>query len=417
MQKLSAHTNSMYISKPGLYADKRAGHIFFARFVRCFFVMLLVLLIAACDRKNSGVTEETPPTPVLVMEIAPQNVPTVLEYVGQTAGSKETEVRAQVGGILLRRLYTEGDRVKAGDVLFQIDPAPYKASLNAARGALGKAQAAYVQNSQSWRRSKKLFSENVIAAQEMDNATALLSAAKAEVETAKADMEQAEINLGYTTVTAPVSGVTSLEAVSEGSLIDTSTGSTLLTTITTLDPIYVNFTAPGVEIMRLRTMAKDATTPLESRLKVDIRLADGTPYAQDGKITYLGQTMNPQTGAVQGRALFANPDYSVLPGQYVKVYIRGITLDDALLVPQRAVISGQQNYTVLTVNKDNIVDSKIVNIGNSVGNDFVILNGIEPGDKVIVDGIQKVKSGSKVSPMMIKENKIPDAGAPETPLG
>ena len=414
MRKHDVYDN--YTSGPRPETNERAGRAFFARIAACLTATLL-FFAAGCDKKDTGATGETPPAPVLIMEITPRSVPMILEYVGQTAGSKETDVRAQVGGILLRRLYVEGDRVNAGDVLFQIDPAPYKARLDAALGTLGKAEATYVQNSQSWRRSRKLFSEQVIAAQEMDDSTAALNTSKAEVETAKADVVQARINLGYTTVIAPVSGVTSLEAVSEGSLIDVSTGSTLLTTITTLDPIYVNFTAPGVEIMRLRAMPRrDATVPLESKLKVDIQLADGTPYAQNGQVTYLGQTMNPQTGAIQGRAQFSNPDYSVLPGQYVKVFIRGVTLDDALLVPQRAVIAGQQNYTVLTVNKDDVVESKNVSIGNSVGNDFMILSGIAPGDRVIVDGIQKARPGSRVRPRLVEPGKTPDAGALETDL-
>lgn len=413
---MQEHTRySTYWSQLPAKAKKRVycAHIIYILW--CLLALSLFLSVG-CDRKKNGAAQETPPVPVLVMEVTPQNVPMRLEYVGQTAGSKETDVRAQVGGILLRRLYVEGDMVKAGDVLFQIDPAPYQANLEAAKGNLIKARAAWVQSTQNYKRAQKLFSEAVIAAQEMDDATAALNSAKGALETAQADVRQAQINLGYTTVTAPVSGVTALEAISEGNLIDVSTGSTLLTTITTLDPIYVNFTAPGVEIMRLRSMNQDVTIPQETKLKVDICLADGTPYAQNGQVTYLGQTMDPQTGAIQGRAQFPNPDYSVLPGQFVKVLIHGVTLKNALLVPQKAVIAGQQNYSVLTVNKDNIVESKIVSLGNSVGNDFIILNGIEPGDRVIVDGIQKARPMSKVQPRLVKPGEQPVAGAVEANL-
>lgn len=374
------------------------------------------LFCAACE-KESKAPAEAPALPVVVMEVTPQKAPLVLSYVGQTAGSKETEVRAQVGGILKKKLYVEGDRVKAGDILFQIDPVPYETRLRSARGALAKAQAALKNSSLSYHRAQELYKEDVIAAQEMDNATASFHSSQGEVETAAAELEQAKINLGYTTVTAPVSGVTALEAVSEGSLIDVTTGATLLTTITTLDPIYVNFTAPGVEIMRLRSMPKkDISEPVEDQIAVDITLADGSTYDREGKITYFGSTMDPRTGAIKGRAQFANPDHFVLPGQYVKVNIRGATLNDAILVPQRAVISGQQTYSVLVVNKDDTVESRTVAIGDSVGNDFMILSGLKPGERVIVDGIQKARPGAKVVPTLMKTPQAPAAGAPEAPL-
>ena len=414
MRTYSMHNTDR--ATPPFEGKRPARHAFFRR-AACCFAALSLFLAAGCDKKGGDAADGTPPAPVLIMEVAPRRVPMLLEYVGQTAGSKETEIRAQVGGILLRRLYVEGGMVRAGDVLFQIDPAPYKARLDAAVGAMNRAQALYIQNAQNYRRAQKLFSEDVIAAQEMDDAAASFKSAKAELETARADVEEAKINLDRTTVTAPVSGVTALEAVSEGSLIDVGTGSAMLTTITTLDPIYVNFTAPGVEIMRLRAMPrKDATVPLESGLKVDIELADGTPYAQNGQVTYLGRTMDPQTGAVQGRAQFSNPNGVVLPGQFVKVFIRGVVLDDALLVPQRAVLAGQQSDTVLTVNKDNIVEAKTVSLGDSVGNDFLILSGIAPGDKVIVDGIQKARPGARVQPRPVKPGSPPEAGAPEAGL-
>lgn len=251
-----------------------------------------------------------PPPEVTVVTVKPADVPLPLEYVGQTAGSREVEVRARVSGILLKRLYAEGRPVKAGDALYQIDPEQAKAALDQARGALEVEQAKLIRAKQDQARILPLFAENAVSQKDRDEAVANFESAQASAAAARARVREAQINMDYTRVTAPISGMTSKEVRSEGSLVSPSGDASLLTKISQLDPMYVNFSMSDNELLRLRTwQAQGRFEPPEGeRYTVEVKLSDGSMFPTAGRLNFTDNLIDPSTGAIRSRAEFANPD-------------------------------------------------------------------------------------------------------------
>ena len=365
-----------------------------------FWVMAACLTVLAALAGCSGgpAAEEIPPPLVRDMTVSRQDVPRTLEYMGQTAGSREVEVRARVGGILLRRTYQEGTAVQEGTTLFRIDPEPFLAELNQARGDLAKSQAEMVRTKLENDRTGALFGEKAVSAQERDNALAAYRSAAAAVEADRARVRDAQLKLGYTEVKAPISGVTSREVRSEGSLVTTDTDGSLLTTIYQMDPLYVNFSIPGSEMDQMRRLKAEGrwVEPADG-FAVRLQLQTGDLYGRTGRITFAGSQVDPQTGTVRIRAELPNPDGAVLPGQFVRVLLEGGVLKDYIVVPQRAVLFTQNGAMVYSLDDKNIASPVPVKLGQTVGDSFVVESGLEPGIRIVAEGVIKVRPGQPVN--------------------
>jgi len=304
-------------------------------------IALLSAMAAGCTEQeaNGSPASAPPPPPVKAMTIEARDIPLTYEYPAQVEGSREVDVRAQVGGILKERTYVEGSYVNAGDVLFRIAPDSYDASLEQAEGELERLKATMELTRLERDRTVSLYSQDAVSTQERDDAVSQYEAARAAVRTAEGALRTARINKGYTEVTAPISGITSKETVSEGSLVTTSSTGSLLTTITRMDPVYVNFSVPGTELLKLRRrMAKGDIVMAESGPTVRLRLSDGSIYEHAGRVTFTDKQEDPRTGTVRARAEVPNPDALVLPGGFVRVLVDGSVLKNAVIVPQRAVM-------------------------------------------------------------------------------
>lgn len=369
---------------------------------RSLFVVLALLaaLAGGCnDPEVNGKPTQGAMAPVVTATvIQAADVPLTFEYPAQVDGSREVEVRAQVGGILLKRTYIEGSYVREGDVLFRIAPETYDAGLVKAQGDLEQLKAQLELARLDKERKVRLHDEGVVSTQERDDAVSAYEAARAAVKAAEGALRQADINLGYTEVTAPISGITSKETRSEGSLVTVGTDSSLLTTITCLDPVYVNFSVPGTEVLKQRRMLKEQRLAEdEGGLSVQLRLADGSLYERAGRINYVARQEDPQTGAVRIRAEVPNPDGLIMPGGFVRAIIGGRTLRNALLVPQRSVLFSAKGNIVYVLDAENTASLRPVQLGLNVGDKFEVLEGLKSGERIVVDGTIKVRPGGKVS--------------------
>lgn len=324
-----------------------------------------------------------PPAAVSVERVTTANVPLTFEYAGRAAGSREVEVRARVNGILTKRLYVEGQPVKQGDVLFEIDPESFTAVQAQAKAVFNQAQA-------DWQRAQSLFKERAISERERD-------AARSSFEQAKAVLTTAEIDLGYTTVTAPISGVTSQETLSEGSLV--TANSSLLTRISQLDPIYVNFSAPDDEIVSQRRMIADGTItlPENGKLTAEIHFGDGNVYPQHGEVDFTDSIIDQQTGTIRLRAVVPNADNIILPGQFVRVVMKGFSKPNAIAVPDKAIMQGPQGPFVYIVNAESKATIRPVKLGALNGKIRLIESGLADADRVIVEGMIKVRPDAVVA--------------------
>ncbi len=325
----------------------------------------------------------TPPPPaVTVQEIEVKDIPLVFDYPARLAGSREVEIRARVGGILLRRAYTEGKFVKRGDLLFQIDPAPYEA-------ALAEAKASFSQTDRDYRRAVTLKRQKALSAREFEQSEAFYGAAKAQLDTAK-------INLAYTTVRAPISGYTSRENNSEGSLV--TADMTVLTRVTQLDPMYVEFAYPDSEAMMQRQGVANGsiTLPADKTLHVEIISNNGESYAQQGTIKFTDSIISPDTGTVSARAIVPNKNQSIMPGQFVRVKVKGMTKVDAIGIPERAIMQGPMGTFVYTVTPENKAAITVVELGLLNNGNQLITKGLKEGDKVITEGMIKARPDAPV---------------------
>ncbi|MHC1788757.1 efflux RND transporter periplasmic adaptor subunit [Solidesulfovibrio sp.] len=378
---------------------------FFAQTVRLAATLCLPLALLAglsgCATESSGqeTTASAPPPPEIVAHtVTRSDVPLAMAYMGQTAGSREVEVRARVGGILLRRNYEEGSRVRQGDLMFEIDPAPFQAALEQAKGALGQAEASLAQAKRDAERMATLYKGDVVAKKDHDDAKTTLESTTAAVETARGKVREASLNLEWTKVTAPISGMTSKETRSEGSLVTTTSDGSLLTTISRVDPIYVNFSMSGPEMMKIRKLRAEGKVVLDGGNDFGVRLTlpDGLDFPAAGRINFTDTQVDATTGVVKVRAEFANPDALVLPGQFVRVRLEGARYKDALAVPQGAVLNTQQGAMVWTLDGKNQIAPRPVVLGETVGNDYLIEKGLEPGDRIVAEGVIKVRPGMTV---------------------
>mgnify|MGYP002397598942 CR=1 FL=1 len=381
-------------------------------------LVFLVVLASGCS-KSGGDTPKTPPAPpplpVTVIAMQPTRVPISIEVMAQTEGAKETEVRAQVGGILVKRLYQEGAPVKAGQPLFQIDRKPYNIALAQARASLVEAKAKVEQAAREEARLRGLLDKNYISRKAYDDAVSAHAMARAAQQVAEAAVRQAELNLSYTTVTAPVAGISSRALKSEGNLISTGSGDqSLLTSIQQSNPMWVRFSLSESDMARL----PGGRLTQETVTGVELKLPDGSTYPLKGQLNFLASSIDPTLGTQQFRAEFKNPDGVLLPGQFVRARILAGEREGVFLVPQAAVTQTEQGYLVFVADADNKVAPRPVQVGSWQGKDWVILGGLQAGDRVIADNLMKLRPGAPVAPHPPQAaGAVPDGkSAPPTTL-
>lgn len=377
-----------------------------------FFVLAMGLVCQTIQAADAPAAGAPPPPEVLVETVKAQTFPLVLEYSGRTAGYREVQVRAQVSGILQQRTYDEGSKVKAGQVLFRIDPRPYQAALMRANGALAQAQARYRQTDRDLKRIRELQKKGFASESELDNAVSNFEQSKANVEAAKADVESRQIDLDYTTVVAPISGITSKQTVSEGSLVVASdANASLLTQLTQLDPLYVNFAYPDTEAERLREGVQSGklSLPTDGKLFAQLKFGDGSTYPLEGRVDFTDSFVSSGTGTVSARAVVPNPDQKLLPGQFMRVVIKGLSRPNAITVPERALLQGPKGTFVYVVDAQGTARARQVATGPTSEGRWVIESGVVEGDKVIVEGVLKVRPDTPV--------KASEAPAADKPAG
>ncbi|MBI1395991.1 MAG: efflux RND transporter periplasmic adaptor subunit [Betaproteobacteria bacterium] len=363
-------------------------------------VLVVAALLGGCKQKDEGqaAAHQGPPPQVNVVTVTPKDLPLTFEYVGQTAGVREVEVRPRVGGILLHWNYTEGTRVKAGQSLFTIDPAPFRANVARLEASLAGARARHDQTTREAARIKPLLEQGMVTRKSYDDATAADEIAAADEQAARAALDEARLELGYTNVAAPIAGVTGLAAKSEGSLVEAQ--QTLLTTITQIDPIHVIFNIPEPEHMRIKREAAQGIIrlPPDGRFDAEVTLADGSVYPRTGKVDFTNVRVDPSTSSIEARAVMPNPDLVLRPGQFARVKLSGAVRPDTITVPQRAVLEGPGSKIVLTVNAKGVVEPRPVEVGEwGPGDEWIITKGLHAGDRVITDGMIKARPGSPVT--------------------
>lgn len=383
-----------------------------------FLTPLLALVVAACspsngsEKKGGGPGMGFPPPEVNVITVAPRTLPLTLEYVGQTAGSREVEVRARVAGIILKRNFAEGAPVREGQSLYTLDAAPFEAAVARSEADVVAAQARYEQAKRNAARLAPLYAEKAVSQKEHDDAVSAEEIGAADLKAARARLATDKLNLGYTKVAAPVSGQASRSLRSEGSLVEGP--QTLLTTVVQIDPIWVNFGIPDNEQAALskEAQAGRVALPKNGQFEVALRRADGTIYDRVGKLNFSDVRVSTATGTREARAEVPNPNGVLRPGEFVRVILRGASHPNALTVPQRAVLEGPQGKFVYIVDEKGTAQPRPVEVGEWAGEDWIINKGIQAGDRVITEGLMKLGPGA---PVRVADANAKPAAQPQAP--
>jgi membrane fusion protein, multidrug efflux system len=387
-----------------------------------FFCLLVVLALGACDKSatapkpgapggppggaSAGVSGGMPAPEVSVITVQSGSRAVDYEYAGQTAGSRETEVRARVAGILQRRLYEEGASVKTGMPLFQIDPATFQAQLNSAEAAVALAEARLNQAKRDNARLVPLIADKAISQKEFDDSKSVLELAEATLKQSRALAAEARLSLSYTKVLAPISGVTGTVSKSDGSLV--TAADSLLTTIVQTHPMYVNFSVSEGDFLRLNKQVTDGSLSVPGKraangslgFTVQLKLADGTLFPRTGKLNFASEKVNAQTGNIEARAEIPNPDGSLRPGQFVRVKLTGASRSNVLTVPQRAVIDSPFGKIVFVVSPDNKLAPRPVELDGWAQGQWIVSKGLQSGERVLVEGFIKANTpGMTVKPV------------------
>ncbi len=383
-----------------------------------YLAILSLVSLSSCGNKpeaNAAKTaQQTPPLlEVAVSQAKAQNINVTSELAGRIEAKKIAQVRARVSGIVLKQVFKEGSDVKAGSVLFYIDPLQMQANLNSAKANTAKAQANFEVVNLKLKRYKGLIESNAISQQEYENIAASQKQASAEVEAAKAAQDTANLNLSYAKVTAPISGRIGKAQVTEGALVGQGEAS-LMATIQQIYPIYVSFTQSSTDSLKLQKLIKDGKlNSLSDVHKVSLILSDGSAYEEKGKLLFSDITVDASTGNITLRAEFNNPNKVLLPGMYVRVVIEQAVNQNAITVPQQAVIRGGQGASIMVVDNTGKVSARTVKTGYSNGNSWVISDGLKEGEQVIVEGLQKVKPNMQVKPVPWVDNTL-NPGSPSS---
>lgn len=376
----------------------------------------LMLFMNGCKKEAATpvAPAQAPPPAVGIITVTPQSAHLTSELPGRTAPRLIAEVRPQVSGIIQKRLFTEGADVKAGQVLYQIDPALYRAEVARTEAALTRAMANVTSIRQRFERYRELVKINAVSQQDYDDTSAALRQAEAEIEVAKAALQTARINLDYTTVKAPISGRIGRSAVTDGALV-TANQPQALATIQQLDTIYVDVVQTSAEMLNLKRNLESGLLQGSNRATVDLRLEDGTAYPLPGELKFSEVTVEPSTGSVTLRAIFPNPKMQLLPGMFVRAIVTEGTSDAALLVPQRGVTRNPAGEAmVMLVNAEEKVEPRVIQVARTVGNQWLVSGGLEAGDRVILEGIQKARQGTVVKTYVFGEKTDEAPPAPST---
>ena len=392
--------------------DAPPGRSRSGRAVGAVVLLAIAAALAACGAKNDnppgaaagkgpGAGGGPPPAEVGVITVEPRPVGLVTELPGRLEASRVAQVRARAAGILQKRVFVEGSDVKAGQLLFRIDPAPYQSALAGAQATLQRAQANLSQAAAQAERYKPLVEANAISKQEYINAVAAQKTAEADVASARANLQTSQINLGYATVTAPISGRIGRALVTEGALVGQGEA-TPLALIQQIDPMYVNFTQSTTEVLALRRAVESGKfrrADSAGSASVRIVLEDGSVYPQLGKLLFSDLTVDPTSGQITLRAEVPNPRAFLLPGMYVRVRLEQVETPTGILLPQQAVQRGTTGDSVMVVAADGTVSPRPVKVGTAQGDAWVILGGLKPGEMVMVDGFQKLRGNAPVKPV------------------
>lgn len=354
-----------------------------------------LLALAACGGKDRNAQSTPPPPKVGVVTVAPTDEPFTKDLVGRLSPYRSADVRARVAGVLLKRVYDEGSDVKKGQLLFQIDPAPLKAALDASLANLAQARATYTNARIAADRVRELAPKGYVSRSDLDNALAAERTAAASVQQAEANVQTARINLGYASVRSPIDGRAGKQQVTEGALVGQGEA-TLLTTVDQIDPLYVNFSLSTAELDRMRRgqAAGNVTLAAADKASVEVALPDGSPYDHPGTVDFSDTTVNPTTGSVDLRATVPNPGHVLLPGMYVTLKARLGEQHNVFLVPQPALQRDTVGAYVMVLGKDGKVARKDVTADQATGGNWMVTDGLATNDKVIVSGLQKVRDGA-----------------------
>lgn len=367
------------------------------------------VIITACDNKPAVKTAMEPE--VGVVTLAPSSVNIKSELPGRALAFEIAEIRPQVGGIIIKRNFVEGDKVRKGESLYQIDPAPLQARLDSAKGALAKAQATANNVRLTLNRQSALIKSNYVSRQDYDTTRTQLNEAQANVAVAKADLEQATINLRYANVTSPIDGISGKSSVTVGALV-TANQENALVTVQRLDPIYVDLTQSVQDFLRLKEeKANGQIAQQQGKIPVELMLENGKPYRHTGTLEFSDPAVDETTGSVTLRAVFPNPEGEILPGMYVTALLDEGSQQNVLMVPQQGITHNEQGKaTALILDQENVVQLREINAVKAVGNQWLVTAGLRPGDRVIVSGLQRIRPGSKARVLPSKLN-TPDTVA------
>jgi len=382
-------------------------------------VAVLSMVLAACGAKDGATPAGgppgggMPPPEVGVVVATPRPVGLVTELPGRLEASRVAQVRARAAGILQKRLFREGSDVRAGQPLFQIDAAPYRAALQSAQAGLARAQANLAQATAQAERFKPLVEANAISKQEYVNAVSAQQQAKADVAAGQAAVQTAHINLAYANVTAPISGRIGRALVTEGALVGQGEA-TQLAVVQQISPMYVNFTQSTTEVLRLRkglASGQFKRAAGSDNAQVRVVLEDGSEYARAGQLMFSDLTVDPTSGQITLRAEVPNPDGVLLPGMYVRVRFEEAQADNGIVLPQQAVSRSSQGDMVMVVAPDGKVSPRPVKVGAAQGGEWIVLDGLKPGEQVMVDGFQKLRGPTPVKPVPWKPGAASSAAS------
>ena len=376
----------------------------------CVAVLLLPLL-AACSEGGAKANNEPqaapPPAAVSVVTVAPEALPVINDLPGRVGPTRIAEVRPRVSGIVVERIFEQGSTVQAGDVLYRIDPAQFRVQMASAEATLQRAKAAQLQAQQQADRQSQLRERNFASAQQLDNSLALLAQANADVALAEAGLAQAKLDLDYSQVRAPIAGRIGRAIVTEGALVSANSAESLAT-IQQLDPVYVDFTQSANDLLKLRQALKVGTLVNPDTTPVQLRFDDGSTYGHTGRLLFSEASVDETTGKVTLRGEFPNPDGDLLPGMYVRILIEQGVQKNALAVPQQSVQRDPSGGALLyVVDAENKVGFRTVRLDRPVGTRFVVSDGLEIGDRVIVEGFQKIRPGAVVAPSEWNKDAAP----------
>lgn len=363
-----------------------------SRYSLALLTPLLIALLVGCAKKPEQAPASAAPVPVTAVPITASDVPVTFEFVGKTQSSRRVEIRSRVEGYLDKRLYEEGSLVQEGQVLFQMDRKPFEAQLEADRAALAQQQARLVTATANLKRVKPLARQNAIPQKELDDAEGMYRTAAASVEEAQARVVQSELDLGYTTIKSPVTGLSSFATEQEGAYIGLGSGS-LLTYVARIDPMWVEFSVSENQLLRYREQQRRGLLrEPEGEFEVEVVLADGTIYPHSGQITFADASFSEETGTFLIRAEIANPDRKLRPGQFVRAQLQGAVRPNGILVPQRAVQQGAKGSFVWVVNQKGRAELRPITVSLWYGDEWFVDQGLQGGETVVVDGALKLQA-------------------------